>query len=576
MKSFFWGIVYTVFVAFMLSGFSGCIDAKLLTGEISENVILDTSENMTDCDDYVLTTGSVNLRLGAGADFEKIATVPNGTVVHRIGICENGWILVEVKDKTGYLSGKYYTEDFEITDGDVSQVVSADRNEDKDSYATPTEKVIKPTATPVAKRVTSTPKKSEEAGNATHAPSLTLLPTDALKDPDTDINQTSGTDTDKNSGTNTDESTGTDLSGANDTGSESNQDTNIDDVDAFLETINHENNIVNIASAADFYYENEKEATAAFVKYAYGYTTFSMLYDNAGCMHTPEYFMEMFPELYSVEIDYEKSKVYKNAIYVVYNTIGKEGGKYAYAIRTGDVSLLSDEETWAIKRIKVLSTEILTEEMTDVEKILTVHDYIINNTKYDSGYADESHTPYGLLKNGLAVCDGYSDTFLIFMLLSDIECQSVTGYANENHAWNQVCIDNTWYNIDVTWDDPVTTDNSTGSRIDTIRYTYFLVNDEILSKTHEATCGYEEDCTSDKYHMYMYDGYYCGTEEEIRKSIEAQLSNESIYLCYAKGMFTRDKIIKIFQSMHNVSVTSYAPSEVRDGIYMFEIINPLL
>ena len=546
MKSFFWGIVYTVFVALMLSGFSGCIGTELLTDDTNETVVLDTSENMTGCDDYVLTTGSVNLRSGAGTDFEKIATVPNGTVVHRIGICENGWILVEVKDQTGYLSGKYYTDSFEITDGDVTEVVTGKTDKGKnDTLVTPTAGAVKATATPITVKITN---------KVTVTPTVTPAPTEIVK----------GTDA------------GTDASGNLDTGSESTSETNIDDVDALLETINHENRIVNLASATEIYYETEKEATAAFVKYAYGYTTFTLLYDNKNCMHTPEYLLKMFPELYSIEIDYEQSKVYNNAIYVVYNTVGKEGGKYAYAIRTGDVSLLSDTEVEAIKRIKELSAEILTDEMTDVEKIVTVHDYIINNTRYDSDYADESHTPYGLLTNKTAVCDGYANTFLIFMLLNDIECQSVTGYANENHAWNQVCIDNTWYNIDVTWDDPVTNDSSTGKTVDTIRYTYFLVDDEVLRKTHEATCGYEKECTSDKYHMYMYEEYYCETEDEIRECITRQLSNESIYLCYADGTFTRDEIIKIFQSMHNVSVTSYAPSEVRDGIYMFEIINPLL
>jgi hypothetical protein len=42
----------------------------------------------------------------------------------------------------------------------------------------------------------------------------------------------------------------------------------------------------------------------------------------------------------------------------------------------------------------------------------------------------------------------------------DVECKLITGIANENtehvlidvnHAWNQVKINNIWYNVDITW-----------------------------------------------------------------------------------------------------------------------------
>ncbi|WP_167693430.1 DUF5050 domain-containing protein [Sporosarcina ureae] len=47
-----------------------------------------------------------------------------------------------------------------------------------------------------------------------------------------------------------------------------------------------------------------------------------------------------------------------------------------------------------------------------------------------------------------------------------------------NHGWNKVKIDNVWYNLDSTWDDPVP------DRKGKVGYGYFLVSDKQLAKTH--------------------------------------------------------------------------------------------
>ncbi len=40
-----------------------------------------------------------------------------------------------------------------------------------------------------------------------------------------------------------------------------------------------------------------------------------------------------------------------------------------------------------------------------------------------------------------------------------LECRIITGKGNgEDHAWNIVKVNGKWYNIDLTWDDPVSSD----------------------------------------------------------------------------------------------------------------------
>lgn len=73
------------------------------------------------------------------------------------------------------------------------------------------------------------------------------------------------------------------------------------------------------------------------------------------------------------------------------------------------------------------------------------------------------------------------------------------GSVVQSHAWNQVCIDGEWYNVDVTWDDPlmngeVITDGSN------MIYDYFLVPDRVLSGSHTADAPESlHVCTSDRY-----------------------------------------------------------------------------
>lgn len=117
------------------------------------------------------------------------------------------------------------------------------------------------------------------------------------------------------------------------------------------------------------------------------------------------------------------------------------------------------------------------------DKIKAIHDYIINNTVYDTAAKDitniqnpiyKSQKAYGALIEGKAICGGYSDAAAIFFDRLNIPNYKI---ASSNHVWNLVQIDNTWYHIDLTWDDPVV---NTGENV--LLDTYFLIStDQLLS-----------------------------------------------------------------------------------------------
>ena len=116
----------------------------------------------------------------------------------------------------------------------------------------------------------------------------------------------------------------------------------------------------------------------------------------------------------------------------------------------------------------------ITSDMTLKEKIRTIHDYIINNTKYDQERSDndvykyKSDTAYGALIEGYAVCSGYTDSMMLFLEKFGVKSYKIS---SKNHVWNYVYLDNKWYNLDLTWDDPINSDGS-----NTLDDSFFLIS----------------------------------------------------------------------------------------------------
>jgi hypothetical protein len=133
-------------------------------------------------------------------------------------------------------------------------------------------------------------------------------------------------------------------------------------------------------------------------------------------------------------------------------------------------------------------------DMSDYDKIKAFHDYVINNTKYDTNTIDEygninvldkSHTAFGLIKNGKAICGGYTDIMAIY--LSDL---GINNYriATEDHVWNFLNLDGVWYHLDLTFDDPVASDNNQYLLDD-----YFLISTEQLLNLNSSEHDFNQD-----------------------------------------------------------------------------------
>ncbi len=115
----------------------------------------------------------------------------------------------------------------------------------------------------------------------------------------------------------------------------------------------------------------------------------------------------------------------------------------------------------------------VTSDMSDTQKALVYYTWIAEHCTYDNSAGTESlsHLPYGLFRNGLAVCDGYTGAYNLFLKLEGIPC---TALANEDHIWTVAELDGKEVHIDVTWGDQ-------GSYTD---YTYFAMTPQQSRKVH--------------------------------------------------------------------------------------------
>ncbi|MGI6191895.1 MAG: transglutaminase domain-containing protein [Eubacterium sp.] len=110
---------------------------------------------------------------------------------------------------------------------------------------------------------------------------------------------------------------------------------------------------------------------------------------------------------------------------------------------------------------------------SDAVVAMEIHDKLCKQITYndaanasDAFFYDPSHTAYGALVNGKAVCDGYALAYSYLLKKCGISSAVALGYVGSNaqtggHAWNLVKLSGSWYEADATWDDN-DTNNSYG------------------------------------------------------------------------------------------------------------------
>ena len=165
---------------------------------------------------------------------------------------------------------------------------------------------------------------------------------------------------------------------------------------------------------------------------------------------------------------------------------------------SGEVTLsihkLYNEQSIKLVNEKVdeIYKTLINDGMSEKDKIKTIHDYIINNTSYDTekinGVTREfSNTARGVLIDGYGICSGYTDTMAIFLNKMGIQNIKIS---SKNHIWNLVYIDGNWKNLDLTFDDPTPIpDNGEDILLDD----YFLIDTKTMQEIDTTSQHYFDE-----------------------------------------------------------------------------------
>ncbi|MFI3252292.1 MAG: hypothetical protein R3Y60_04030 [bacterium] len=181
-------------------------------------------------------------------------------------------------------------------------------------------------------------------------------------------------------------------------------------------------------------------------------------------------FLSLTTSQYSLTVD-QVLEVYNAVIYdnPIYYYVSKSVG-YSYTSTNICTKLnLSTSSQYAVASVRsnyndaiinyVEDCVDLVEGLTnDLDISLAIHDKIIGDVDYDHTFGVYAYDIIGVVANKGPVCESYAETYFMLMNYFDVDCYlvigtGVTNSGSENHAWNFIGIDGSWYGVDVTWDD---------------------------------------------------------------------------------------------------------------------------
>lgn len=220
--------------------------------------------------------------------------------------------------------------------------------------------------------------------------------------------------------------------------------------------------------------------------------------------------------------------------------------------------------------------------MTDFEKELAIHDYIVNNCTYGffNDGTEREYSAYGALVDGKAVCSGYAAAMDLLLKCAGVDSKFVVGYAEssqraydnsnidadgvseadmeDNHAWNQVEIDGIWYNVDVTWDDPV-------GDGDMLSHVYMNIDDELMSHTHKWKKSKYEKCESMAANYFRKTGTEFYSTEELEGYCNYYfVKGEKELECRINGFSVDNDDLQFMFGISGVNGVGYAVSDMGD------------
>lgn len=156
---------------------------------------------------------------------------------------------------------------------------------------------------------------------------------------------------------------------------------------------------------------------------------------------------------------------------------------------------------------------LVDDSMDDFTKAVILHDALALNSYYPVDYQTNSGNNYTFMVQNYGVCQYYSECYAYLLAQCGIKSEVINS-DQMNHAWLKILLDRNYYNVDLTWDDPV------ADRVGMASHLYFLLSDSAFQQNY-GHYGYASINSADS---VFYDGF-------------DNLHSFNTQLCYLDGTF---------------------------------------
>ena len=182
-------------------------------------------------------------------------------------------------------------------------------------------------------------------------------------------------------------------------------------------------------------------------------------------------------------------------------------------------------------------------EASEYDKIKYIYETLVRDVAYVEN-APDSQNIYSTFVRKETVCAGYAKANKYLLERLGVYCIYVLGDAdNEKHAWNIVRCNGVMCYVDVTWADPLFSED-VQEIPEEILYDYLCCSDSMLGTTHQADVNYNyPECVSDEWEYYHLNQMHYDSADRkmlldtMRTSINAKeesttfkFSDEAVYI----------------------------------------------
>ena len=184
-------------------------------------------------------------------------------------------------------------------------------------------------------------------------------------------------------------------------------------------------------------------------------------------------------------------------------------------------------------------------QMTALQKEQAIHDFILENVRYDKLKKTYSHEIIGPLTQGVGVCEGIAKTVKALCDAVNLPCIVALSEANPEkgvkyrHTWNVVTVEGHNYHLDATFDNTL----QRGIK----RYDYFNLDDRHIFIDHEKLVLPVPACTEEK--GYYYRSISLTKPEDVEKRFRQALrkKQEHFVFHWRGGGLNREILLELIR-----------------------------